>query len=937
MDLASVDNRSSPDRKIALFRSLFRGREDVYPRRFESVSSGRSGYAPACANEWVPGVCGKPRIKCAECPNRGFLAVTDTEIRWHLSGADDRGKPFVMGVYPMLLDETCHFLAVDFDGPAWAADAGAYLDACAALDVPSALERSRSGVGGHVWIFFDSAVPASVARRLGALLLTEAMDKRPDLGFRSYDRFFPAQDTLPRGGFGNLIALPLQRRPRRVGNSVFVDEDLVPFQDQWAFLAELGRMTQTCAESLVRAAESKGRVVGVRAVAEEDAFASSPWLAPPSRRQPIPQVVGTLPETLELTLGDRVYIGKAALPPALVTRLMRLGAFQNPEFYRAQAMRLPTYDKPRIVDCVEDGPTYLGLPRGCLEDAQELLNGLGIRTSVTDQRSLGRPLPVAFRGELRADQEAAGRALAAHDTGVLAAATAFGKTVVAAWLIAERAVNTLVVVHREQLLQQWMDRLSEFLDVGEHQIGCFSGRRKKLTGAVDVALMQSLARKGQVDDRVADYGFVIVDECHHVPARNFELVTSRAKAKYVTGLTATIARKDGHHPIVFLHCGPIRHRAERPKKGVRAAFSRRVIVRPTGFRAVGEPDNDPRAEFQRLCSQLMSDARRNRAICQDVVAEAREGRSPLVLTERVDHLDALAGFLANAEVDVVSLRGGMAAKAMASELDRIGRAQEPQVVLATGRLVGEGFDQAHLDTLFLTMPVSWRGTVAQYVGRLHRLHEGKREVRVYDYVDLDAPMLARMFDKRCRAYEAEGYAVERPASAIPGWPADLQLPADSGWKQRFQGSVSRLARDGVDTQTADLFLRLADEVTTNGGDAGRVRSASEAFLHRRLEDTPATHGRFRVNAHLPIPFDHRGNMEVDFLDPQARIVIELDGPQHLSDVDAYRRDRRKDALLQQNGYLVLRFLAEDLGTRLDDVLDEIQRAIANRASSGGAA
>ena len=212
MDLASVDSRSSPDRKIALFRSLFRGREDVYPRRFESVSSGRSGYAPACANEWVPGVCGKPRIKCAECPNRGFLAVTDNEIRWHLSGADDRGKPFVMGVYPMLLDETCHFLAVDFDGPTWAADAGAYLDACAALDVPSALERSRSGVGGHVWIFFDHAVPAGVARRLGALLLTEAMDKRPDLGFRSYDRFFPSQDTLPRGGFGNLIALPLQRR-----------------------------------------------------------------------------------------------------------------------------------------------------------------------------------------------------------------------------------------------------------------------------------------------------------------------------------------------------------------------------------------------------------------------------------------------------------------------------------------------------------------------------------------------------------------------------------------------------------------------------------------------------------------------------------------------------------------------------------------------------
>ena len=308
-----------------------------------------------------------------------------------------------------------------------------------------------------------------------------------------------------------------------------------------------------------------------------------------------------------------------------------------------------------------------------------------------------------------------------------------------------------------------------------------------------------------------------------------------------------------------------------------------------------------------------------------------------MLTERVDHLNHLAGLLADADIDVVSLRGGMTAKALSAALDRIGRARARQVVLATGRFVGEGFDQPHLDTLFLTMPVSWRGTVAQYVGRLHRRHEAKREVRVYDYVDLDAQMLARMFDRRSRAYEAEGYAVERPASAIPGWPADFQLPVDSAWKQRFQGSVARLARDGVDVHTADLFLRLTDEVTTSGGDSDRVRSASEAFLLRRLRDTPTTRDRFRANAHLPIPFGERGNMEVDFLDADARIVIELDGPQHLSDPDAYRRDRRKDALLQQNGYLVLRFLAEDLGTRLDDVLDEIMRAIASRASRGGAA
>lgn len=933
LDTAGVDRRSSPDRKIALFRSLFRGREDIYPLRFASRRTGRSGYAPACDNEWVPGICGKPRIKCAECPNRRFVPVTDDVIRWHLSGEDDRGKPFVVGVYPMLLDESCHFVAVDFDGPSWADDARAYFDACIGRDVPAALERSRSGNGGHVWVFFDEAVPAGLARRVGAMLLTAAMDERPDLGFRSYDRFFPSQDTLPRGGFGNLIALPLQRQPRRAGNSVFVDDHLNAHPDQWAFLSALGRISRADAEALVARAERDGRVVGVPAVVEDDAFAMAPWSAPPSRRQPVPRILGPIPDTVELVLADRVFIAKAGLPPALITRLMRLGAFQNPEFYRAQAMRLPTYGKPRIVDCVEDGPNYLGLPRGCLREAEEVLRGLGIEISKTDQRCVGQQLEAAFQGRLRPDQQAASKSMIAHDTGVLAAATAFGKTVVAAWLIARRGVNTLVVVHREQLLQQWVDRLAEFLDVGADRIGRLSGRRKKLTGVVDVALLQSLVKKGEVDDRIADYGFLIVDECHHVPARSFELVVSRAKARYVTGLTATMARKDGHHPIICLHCGPVRHRADGRIPLVGQPFARRVLVRPTGFFPSGDAAADPRVEFHRLCGQLIADEARNAAICRDIADCAAEGRAPLALTERVEHLDDLAGRLAEADLDVVMLRGGMRPKALSSALARIGVEQGRQVVLATGRFVGEGFDEPHLDTLFLTMPVSWRGTVAQYVGRLHRLHEGKREVRVYDYADLDAPMLARMFEKRRRAYESQDYTVERPASAVPGWPADVELPAHDLWKQRFQTSVHRLARDGVDGPGADLFLQLVDEITTDASDSERVRSASEAFLLRRLEDAPPTSGRFRPNIRLPIPFADQGHMEVDFLDAEARIVIELDGPQHLAHPDAYRRDRLKDALLQENGYLVLRFLAEDLGTHLDAVFDQIERAFSHRVRS----
>ena len=549
---------------------------------------------------------------------------------------------------------------------------------------------------------------------------------------------------------------------------------------------------------------------------------------------------------------------------------------------------------------------------------------------VTDQRFQGHPLSLSFQGELRPDQQAAAQSMLAHDTGVLAAATAFGKTVVAAWLIAQRGVNTLVVVHREQLLEQWIDRLKAFLDIGKDGIGRLSGRRKQLTGALDVALMQSLVRKGEVDDRVADYGFLIVDECHHVPARSFEWLVSRAKARYVAGLTATIVRKDGHHPIVCLHCGPVRHRTDRRSQTVEQPFLRRVLVRPTGFRAAGDPEADPRSEFFRLCGQLIADDARNAAICQEVADAVRAGRSPLVLTERVEHLDNLASRLTESGLEVVSLRGGMSPKALSSSLARIEENRASQVVLATGRFVGEGFDQARLDTLFLTMPVSWRGTIAQYVGRLHRLHESKREVRVYDYADLDEPMLARMFEKRRRAYEGQGYAVERPASALPGWPASVELPAQDNWKRRFESSVSRLARDGVDAQAAGLFLELADELTADAVDPHRVRSASEAFLFRRLQDAPDTRDRFQLNARLPIPFCEPGHMEVDFLEADARLVIELDGPQHLADPEAYRRDRRKDAVLQENGYLVLRFLAEDLGSRLDVVLEDILRALAHR-------
>lgn len=928
----TVNQSSSAADKIALFRSLFRGRLEVYPRRFESRKTGKGGYSPACGNEWVRGVCEKPRIKCSDCPHQRWLAVNDEVVRWHLLGVDDRGLEFVMGVYPMLLDERCYFLAADFDGEAWKQDAAAYLEACRGLGIPAALERSRSGNGGHAWIFFAEAVPATVARKLGAHVLTETMERRPELGLRSYDRFFPNQDTLPKGGFGNLIALPLQKGPRDAGNSVFVDTNFIPFPDQWSFLASVERMDRQRVDELVKAAESRGRVMGIRMVLADDEDADNePWTAPPSgRRSGLPS--GAMPDALELVVGDQIYLSKDELPPSLRNALVRLAAFQNPEFYKAQAMRLPTYDKPRVIACAEDHALHIGLPRGCLDEVLDLLRALKIKPTMRDERFAGRPLTVTFSGALRTEQQKAGAAMLAHDTGVLSATTAFGKTVLAAWLIAQRGVNTLVLVHRQQLMEQWVERLSQFLGVSVKEIGRLGGGRKKLTGAIDVALMQSLVRKGVVSDLVADYGHLVVDECHHLSAHSFELVARRAKARFVTGLSATVTRKDGHHPIIFMQCGPVRYKVDARQQAAERPFSHEVLVRPTGFIPTGEPDVDKRVEFQRLYDAVVHSERRNQLICSDVIKAIEAGRSPLVLTERTEHLDLLAETLRSKVPHVITLKGGMGKPLLLAALDVLQTvpASEGRVLIATGAFIGEGFDDPRLDTLFLTMPVSWRGTIAQYVGRLHRLFEGKRTVQVYDYADLEIPMLSRMFDRRCAGYEAVGYTILLPASALPGWPAEVPLPIDAQWKQDYAASVRRLIHDGVDQPLAQLFVHATRPPAANAEGENRARSASEAFFYRRLESLPQTAGRFRLNAVLPIPFDDLSQMEVDLLCQDARLVIEVDGHQHLANEAAWRRDRRKDALLQAHGYFILRFLAEDLGKQLDRVLDTVLQTLATR-------
>ena len=747
-----ISNRSPANDKIALFRSLFRGREDLFPQRWQNDRTGRSGYAPACGNEWLAGLCDKPRIKCSACPNQAFQVVTNQVIAGHLRGRR------TAGVYPMLPDDTCRFLAADFDNQSWRRDADAFLATCRSKQVPAALERSRSGNGGHIWIFFAEPVPAILARRLGAHLLTETMERHPDLGFESYDRFFPSQDTLPTGGFGNLIALPLEHGPRQRGNTLFLDQDFEPWPDQWAFLSSLRRLSLAETAAIVDEADRQGQIVGLRLPVGDDD--EKPWNASPSRRS-LPRISAPLPERINAVLGDRIYIPRTGLPPTLVNRLIRLAAFQNPAFYSAQALRRSTFAIPRIVACAELLSHHLALPRGCREELETLLQDLGITLHLRDERCSGQPIRTTFLGELTREQQAAAAALLGHDTGVLAATTAFGKTVVAASLIADRSTSTLILVHRRQLMEQWIARLGAFLDLPATAVGQIGGGKRKPSGIVDVAVIQSLVRRREVDDIVADYGHLVVDECHHLSAVSFEAVASRAKARFVLGLSATVTRKDGHHPIVFMQCGPVRFRASAKAQAKQRPFSHRAILRSTEFRMPDRFDGE-HPPIQHVYAALAADEDRNELIFDDILHSLEAGRSPMLLTERKDHAQYFADRLHRFARNVLLLRGGMGAKERRQVMQRLEAVcdTEERVLIATGRYIGEGFDDARLDTLFLAMPVSWKGTLAQYVGRLHRLHPEKREVLVYDYVDRAVPMLNRMSDRRLRGYASLGYSVE---------------------------------------------------------------------------------------------------------------------------------------------------------------------------------
>ena len=739
-----VSRRLSPAEKVALFSRLFRGRTDVYPVRWEGKTSGKAGYAPACANEWRAGVCEKPRIKCGDCSHRLLIPVSDAVIYGHLAGQH------TIGVYPLLDDDTCYFLAVDFDEADWREDAYAFMQSCEELGVSAALEISRSGNGAHAWVFFANRVSARDARRLGTAIISHTCTRTRQLKLASYDRLFPNQDTVPKGGFGNLIALPLQKRPRERGCSVFVDLHLRPYADQWAFLGAIQYMPTDDIEPTILRATGGVHPLDVTFIDDEDLV--TPWQRKnPSTQKP----AGLMPKSLTVTLGNLIYFQKSQLPQVLANRLIRLAAFQNPEFYKAQAMRMSVWDKPRVIGNAENYPQHIALPRGCLDAAKVLLNDNGVIYELRDERFGGELIDVTFAGTLRLDQEVAVSAMLHHDTGVLCAPTAFGKTVTAAAMIARRGVNTLVLVHRTELLKQWKERLQTFLSVGKAVIGTVGGGKSRPTGKIDIAVMQSVSRQGEVNPLVENYGQVIVDECHHVGAISFDAILKRTKAKYVLGLTATPIRRDGQQPIIFMHCGPIRYTAAKPPG---APHDLQVLPRSRSSRI----ELPHAAGIQDVFRHLAHDQSRTEAIAAEVRDAFRQGRKVLVLTERTEHLDAIRLALLAQIPELFVLHGRMSKKnrsTLITALDAL-PADAPRVLLSTGKLVGEGFDHPPLDTLVLAMPVSWKGTLQQYAGRLHREHANKTNVRIIDFIDTGHPALLRMWDKRQSGYRAMGYRID---------------------------------------------------------------------------------------------------------------------------------------------------------------------------------
>ncbi len=747
----SITQNSSSKDKIELFKSLFKGREDVCAKRWKN----KPGYSPYCLNDFKPGICNKPKIKCIECNNSNFAPFDEEQIKNHLLGK------YVLGLYPMTTNDNCFLLAMDFDESTWNKDVKIVSKVCNENNISAYAERSRSGNGCHLWFFFDKEIKASLARKFGTVILNLAMQECGDIKFDSYDRLFPCQDFLQKDGFGNLIALPLQKEAREQGNSVFIDENLQEIDDQWWYLSQIHRIQE---EDVLRI--SKMQTLKV---------VSGEQKASDHENRVISISQSDFPEVVLMNKGRGITISKSGLSPKALLSLRKLASYANPEFYEKQAMRQSTYGIPRVTVIYDEDEEDIVLPRGSEAELLRILDAANIKYSVSDKRYEGKSLQVEFSGQLSDRQDEAFHALNRYSEGVLSATTGFVKTVIGAKLIAEKNCPTLILVHTKELAIQWKERLEQFLQIDEvvekrkkktSIIGQLGGGKNTLNGIVDIAIMQSMFEQDKsVKKIINQYGLVLVDECHHISATNFSRIISASDAKFVYGLTATPIRKDGHHPIIFMYCGPIRYKVDAKQEAKRRNFEHYIIPRFTSARMPVFKKQDE-WHITEVYKHICESNYRNELIVADVVEAINAGRNPLVLTERTSHIEHLVALMAEKNFEVIVLSGDLKTSERKESLRKIKALKDEDrfVIVATGKLIGEGFDEARLDTLFMAMPIAWKGTIAQYAGRLHRNFEGKEEVLIYDYVDVHIPVLERMYHKRLTAYRSVGYSIKNDNS-----------------------------------------------------------------------------------------------------------------------------------------------------------------------------
>ncbi len=747
-------NENSPNwAKVELYLSLFQGRKDVCAKYWQSKTTEKYGYSPYCINEWKLGICGKKqRVKCSKCENQNFVALDSDSVREHFYGKE------LLGLYPIGKDDKCKLIVMDFDKRQWKEEVLTIRETCFKHKIPSYVERSKSGNGAHIWFFFEEWISASKARKFANVIVDKAMESEAMITFEAYDRLIPSQDFLIKDGFGNQIALPIQGKARENGNSLFIDETFNVIEDQWKYLASIELINESFVKDFIKSNT-------IKADSTDDSI-----------YQNIKVGIEDFPKKVKISISSGISIQKAGFSAKGLVYLRRKAAYNNPEFFSKQAMRISTYKTPRMTIVYEENEKNITLPIGLYESFIEELNKLNVKYELNFDQIEGSDIDVSFLGTLREEQNLAFSELISHNTGVLSATTGFGKTVIGAKMICERKCSTLILVHTKELALQWIDRLEEFIDIkytipedsskrgrkkARRLIGQLGGGKKELTGKIDVALMQSMFENKNVKDIIDDYGMVIVDECHHVSSKSFSKIMRRTKAKYIYGLTATPIRKDGHHPIIFMYCGPIRYKVDPKKQAQKRSFKHYIIPRFTSCR---KPLYQDEADWSitDIMKHLCESPSRNNLIVSDIDKIIAEGRNPIVITERTTHISILKSLMKDKNYEVIELSGNLKVKERKQALERIRTVSEKDktVIIATGKLIGEGFDLARLDTLVMAMPISWKGRVTQYAGRLHREFEGKKEVQIYDYIDVHISMAEKMYSKRLSTYKSVGYKIK---------------------------------------------------------------------------------------------------------------------------------------------------------------------------------